>query len=351
MARPRTVDYEARSVAARRLPERREASLGVSPPGTPTAIYARISPRPMNARGTYSVLSIEEQRAICREACARNGWPVRYDLVDRLESAKDMDRPSLQRLFEHVEGGRVGNVVVWKLDRMWRSLRDAVNLWDFFAQHGVGFHSCTENFDNQTPFGRFVFRNVASAAELEREIIRERTVMAAHSRARMGLWVAGVVPYGYRREGAGGLVVEDAEAHNVRLIFGHYMRLQSIESVADAMNAAGSKGRGGRPWTYSMVQRVLANPIYGGRLILAGIEHARPDLAIVEPLAVSESDRIRGAGKERRARRVPPSRRDLAMQHVLREYARVLDASEGEGEIAPFDPLADELARIKEGWA
>ena len=322
---------------------------GVAPPGTLAAIYSRISPRPSRPGRGYSVLSIEEQQAVCREACERFGWKIKYVLVDRLESAKDMDRPNLQRLMNYAEEGRFGVAVVWKLDRMWRSLRDAVNLNDFFAQAGIAFHSCTENFDNQTPFGRFVFRNVASAAELEREIIRERTAMAAHARARMGLWVSSVTPFGYARDSIGGLAIDEGEAHAVRLIFGHYMRLKSMEAVAEAMNEQGVTARKGQPWTYARIQRILSSDMYAGSLTLAGVNHNRPDLKIVEPFALSEVSTLRAGGKKRRGRKAPPSRRETAIKNVFREYNRVLGEQEASGEMRAVDPLGEELQRIREG--
>jgi len=323
---------------------------GSPAPGTPAAVYARISPRPAKPgrRPGAESISIEEQIAVCRKACAARGWPVRYVLVDRLESAKDLDRPSLQRLLEHVDAGRIGVVVVWKLDRMWRSLRDTVNLFEFFTECGVAFHSCTEPFDNTSSFGRFVFRNVASAAELERELIRERTQMAMHWRARQGLWIGRAPPYGYARTTAGELEIDETEAPIVRQIYGLYMRLKSMEAVVEDLQRRRVACRKGMPWSQNRIQTILTNPLYVGRLNIAGVEHARPKLAIVTPLAFVECEQLRARGRQRRSQRAQ-DHFDRAIASVFGDYTRLLKDMEATGEIAGSDPLGEALAGLREG--
>jgi site-specific DNA recombinase len=321
---------------------------GPKPLGTPAAIYARISPRPKKpGRRAVESFSIEEQQNVCREACKRFGWPVRYVLVDRLESAKDLDRPSLQKLLDHVEAGRIGVVVVWKLDRMWRSLRDTVNLFEFFTESGVAFHSCTEPFDNTSSFGRFVFRNVASAAELERELIRERTQMAFHWRARQGLWIGRAPPYGYSRDAEGHLTIEPDEASVARQIFGLYMRLKSMEAVVEDLQRRGIACRKGVSWSQNRIQTILTNPIYAGRMAIAGVEHARPKLAIVTPFAFDECAKLRARGKSRRSKRAD-DHVERAIASVFADYSRILRDMESAGEIAGEDALGDVLSKIKE---
>lgn len=318
--------------------------------GTRAAIYARISPRPAKPgkRPGSESISIEEQIAVCRKACEARGWPVRYVLVDRLESAKDLDRPNLQRLMEHVDAGRIGVVVVWKLDRMWRSLRDTVNVFEFFTECGVAFHSCTEPFDNTSSFGRFVFRNVASAAELERELIRERTQMAMHWRARQGLWIGRAAPFGYALTPGGELVIDEAEAPLVRQIYGLYMRLKSMEGVVEELQRRGISCRKGMPWSQNRIQTILTNPVYVGCLSIAGVEHPRPKLAIVTPLAFEECEKLRARGTNRRSRR-SPDHVERAIASVFGDYSRLLKDMEQTGEIAAADPLGDDLARLREG--
>jgi len=349
MARPRRVDKAAREAALSRIATRPASADQFPPPGTEAAIYARISPRPRRPGRGHSQLSIEEQARVAREACEQFGWRVKYVLTDRLESAKDLDRPQMGRLLTYVEEGRIGAAVVWKLDRLLRSLRDAVNLYDFFATHGVFLYSCTERFDNTTPFGRFVFRNLASAAELERELIRERTAMAAQARARRGEWVASVAPYGYRLLKGGRLEVLESEADVVRRIFGLYMLHWSIQTVAEQLNSAGLTARRGEPWTHERVRRVLRNPICTGRMVLAGVERYRPELKLVEPLAFEEASRTRKAVRHKGSGPVPEKRRADAIRSVFAEYSRILREQEIAGEILPEDPLGDDLARIKEG--
>lgn len=321
------------------------------PPGTAAAIYARVSPRPAKKSkvGGVEPTTTEEQTRICRAVCDQKGWRVRYVLADRLESAKDLNRPNFQRLMEHVEAGRVGVVVVWKLDRMWRSLRDTVNVFEFFRECGVAFHSCTEPFDNTSPFGRFVFRNVASAAELERELIRERTQMALHWRAREGIWLGRAAPFGYDRADGGSLAINKPEARVVKVAFGIYLRLRSMEATADALNAAGHRSRNGQAWTQARIQRVLSNPIYAGRMVIAGVEHNRPELRIVPQTAFDSAAKIRVDTSRRPPRDDGASRQQEAIRNVFGQYEKGLAEMEKAGELAAEDPLASVLAGMKGG--
>lgn len=320
---------------------------GRAPHGAAAAIYARVSPRPKKPGRGYSTISTEEQVRICREECLRNGWRVRYVLVDRLESASDINRPKLQQLLSLADDGRVGVIVVWKLDRMWRSLRDAVNLFDFFTRRNIAFHSCTERFDNSSPFGRFVFRNVASAAELERELIRERTQLSVHWRAREGYWMGATTPFGYVRSDNGQLVSEPAEAKLVRQIYGLYLRLKTIQAVADHLNERQKYGRDGREWNHARVHRVLTNPLYTGRLVQAGVEHLRRDLRIITDAAFVTAGDLRQKTRRNPPRSAPASRRDSAMRSIFTQYTALLDEAERAGEIAAEDPLGNSLANLK----
>lgn len=327
-------------------------SLG-PPPGTVAAIYARVSPRPAKPgkKGLDMTTTIEEQVRVCRSTCEARGWRVRYVLSDRMESAKDLDRPNLQRLLTHVEEGKIGVVVVWKLDRMWRSLRDTVNLFEFFREANVAFHSCTESFDNTSPFGRFVFRNVASAAELERELIRERTRMALHWRAREGIWLGRCAPFGYSKDTAGQLTIREDEAATVRLLYGLYLRHRSMGRTADELNSLGKRTRDGFEWTEAKVQRILAKPLYGGRMEIAGVEKVRADLRIV---ADGAFEAVRAIRRDT-SKRAPRSDRDIlksdAVKSVFAQYARILDDQQAAGELAAEDPLGGVLAGLKEGGA
>lgn len=271
---------------------------------------------------------------------------MRFILEDKLESAKDLDRPQLTRLLNLVEGGRVGVVCVYKLDRMWRSLRDAVNLFEFFSAHGTAFHSCTEHLDNATPFGRFVFRSVASAAELERELIRERTAMAAHARARAGEWTSSTPPFGYSRDEEGRLAVVEAEADVVRLVFGLYLRMKTIQSVVDELHARGTPTRSGM-WTHNKVHRLLRNRIYTGEFSFSDRVRMMPTLRIIDARAFDESAANLAAHRGRGPRSAPPTRREAAIKSVFGQYSQQLRGEVANGNLLAEDPLATALVQLR----
>ena len=142
--------------------------------------------------------------------------PEDWRVVDRYreegKSGKNLDRPEFKRLMADMEAGRVDTVVVQKIDRITRSLRDFYVLWETFQQHGVSFVSLHENFDTTSAVGRAMLKLILVFAELEREQTGERTKATLEYRAAQGLWGSGRPPRGYRRheEESGVLVVDPA---------------------------------------------------------------------------------------------------------------------------------------------
>lgn len=197
-------------------------------------------------------------------------------------SAKNTDRPALQRLLADVRAGRIRAVIVTKLDRISRSLADLLDLMRFFEEHGVEFVSLRDNIDTSGPVGRFMLHILGAIAELERAITAERVTEDMKLRARRGKWNGGLPPYG-RALVDGKLVVvpdEAATLHRMRLLL---KEKRSWRGVAIALNREGSRTRGwgpierdGRPirkghapeeWTPVSVKRVLLQRINEGTLV------------------------------------------------------------------------------------
>ncbi|MCA1812039.1 MAG: recombinase family protein, partial [Halobacteriales archaeon] len=136
------------------------------------AIYARQS--------TPKQHSIDEQVLLCRQRAQERGWRVTHILKDDGLSGRDATRPAFQRLLDLAEQGLIDVVVAWKIDRLARSLAHAAAVEEILREHNVGIHSCTEPIDTTTPVGRFVFGNLANAAQLELDLIKERIRMGMY---------------------------------------------------------------------------------------------------------------------------------------------------------------------------
>ena len=224
------------------------------------AIYARQSVDRADS------ISIESQIELCRYE-ARGGEVKTY--VDRGYSGKNTERPAFRAMMADMERGLIGKVIVYKLDRISRSILDFSAMMDTFGKYGVEFVSTTEKFDTSSPMGRAMLNICIVFAQLERETIQKRVADAYFSRSRKSLYMGGRVPYGYRLSPAviGGVrssryeAVEE-EAEVVRLIFERYAQPEcSYGDIVRELQAAGICKRG-RPWERARVAELLRSPIY-----------------------------------------------------------------------------------------
>jgi site-specific DNA recombinase len=210
-------------------------------------------------------------------------------------------------------------IVFWKLDRFCRSLVDLVNIERQLREWGVALHSVTEQIDTTTPVGRFNFRNLASAAELERDLIRERARMGMHALARQKRWPNKLPPLGYDLDGEGRLKVNRKEAELVRRIFELYLKHKSMPHVAYLLNKEGLKTKRGKNWSAVAVKKVLDNEIYIGRYRVAGIDEKVEEYAIIDESTFSKVAEIR---RKYRARwkNMPEIRRRATIDRIFNEY-------------------------------
>src|SRR6476659_7406153 len=162
---------------------------------------------------------------------AHAGWTLlraKYD--DGGFSGGNTDRPALQRLLQEVRAGKIDVIVVYKVDRLTRSLADFAKLVELFDQHNVSFVSVTQHFNTTTSMGRLTLNVLLSFAQFEREVTSERIRDKIGASKRKGLWVGGMVPLGYASVNKK-LVVVPEEAERVRLIFQRYQDLGSLDKV------------------------------------------------------------------------------------------------------------------------
>lgn len=234
-----------------------------------------------------------------REACAAyvlsqasEGWSAmqgEYD--DGGLSGGTLERPALQRLLADVAAGRIDIVVVYKVDRLTRSLLDFARLVEAFDKAGVSFVSVTQSFNTTTSMGRLTLNMLLSFAQFEREVTAERIRdKIAASKAR-GMWMGGNPPLGYRPDGRTLAIVDD-HAELVRQIFMRYLDLGNVRLVASdlvergiaAPQRAALTGRttGGGPFSRGQIYKLLSNPIYVGEIHHRGQIHAGKHQAIID---------------------------------------------------------------------
>jgi len=231
------------------------------------AIYTRKS----SAEGLDGEFtSLDNQRQYCAAYIASqagNGWrelPTRYD--DGGYSGANMKRPALSQLRRDIEDGLVDVVIVYKIDRLSRSLRDFSNLVSEFEDRGVTFVSVTQSFNTSTSMGRLTLNVLLSFAQFERELTAERLREWFAAARSKGYWT-NHRPYGYQVLDKRHLVLDPAEASVVRRIFRRYATLGSAGQVATELFTDGIMQKNGRPWSSSMVMHTIKNRLYRGDLI------------------------------------------------------------------------------------
>jgi DNA invertase Pin-like site-specific DNA recombinase len=219
--------------------------------------------------------SLDAQREACTAYIGRQpGWTLvdeRYD--DGGFTGANIERPAFQRLLADIGAKKIDVVVVYKVDRLSRSLLDFAKLMERFGAAGASFVSVTQNFSTADAMGRLTLNMLMSFAEFEREMIGERTRDKIAAQRRRGKWTGGTVPLGYSVQGKR-LVVNDLEGVLVREVFSLYLQQRSTLAVARLLNeasrstkrhvAASGRLREARPWTKADVSRLLRNPVYAG---------------------------------------------------------------------------------------
>jgi site-specific DNA recombinase len=223
--------------------------------------------------------SLHAQREACEafiKSQTGEGWRLvkgAYD--DGGFSGATMERPGLQQLLAHIREGLVDVVVVYKVDRLTRSLADFAKMVELFDAREVSFVAVTQQFNTTTSMGRLTLNVLLSFAQFEREVIGERIRDKVAASKRKGMWMGGMVPMGYEvRERK--LVLNHAEAKVVRQIFERYLEFGNVRALKNDLEARGlvsvvkvsRKGnrRGGKAFTRGALYHLLSNPIYVGEI-------------------------------------------------------------------------------------
>ena len=268
--------------------------------------------------------SLDAQREACAAFIAsqrHEGWvclPQMYD--DGGISGATLQRPALQRLLADIEGGHIDTVVVYKVDRLTRSLHDFARLVEVFDRTGISFVSVTQAFNTTTSMGRLTLNMLLTFAQFEREVTAERIRDKIAASKQRGLWMGGMPPLGYdvhERQ----LVVNAGEAETVRSIFARYARLGCVRALKEELDRDGivSKRRcdrfgrysGGTPFPRTTLYRLLQNRLYRGEVVHKGTAYPGQHEAIIDAALWEEVQRTLADNRSDHAQRIDAAEASL----------------------------------------
>ncbi|MDD5593608.1 MAG: recombinase family protein [Candidatus Margulisbacteria bacterium] len=229
------------------------------------AIYTRVSTEDQ-AREGYS---LEVQKEYLTNYAGQNGYEIFDYYADEGISAGTTDRPALQRVLKDAKDKKIALVLVYKIDRFSRRLKDLLELVDKLEDFGAGFKSATEPFDTTTSAGKLMFQQLGSFAEFERNRLAERIVPGMLKSIQKGNWHgARYSPFGYTyTKGTGVLELNDAEAKVVKLIYRKYLAGCSINYITDYLNKSKHETRVARYFYTKLVRDILRNRVYIGQIV------------------------------------------------------------------------------------
>jgi site-specific DNA recombinase len=239
--------------------------------------------------------SLHAQRESCEayiKSQKHEGWmalPILYD--DGGYSGGSIERPALKKLLADIQSRTVDVVVVYKVDRLTRSLADFAKIVEIFDAAGVSFVSVTQQFNTTTSMGRLTLNVLLSFAQFEREVTGERIRDKIAASKQKGMWMGGWVPIGYDRKDRT-LVINEDEARTVRTIFALFLKLKNVRKVQAELARlklatkpypiATGKILGGLPFSRGHLYRILSNPLYIGEIAHKDIRHAGQHPRIID---------------------------------------------------------------------
>ena len=252
--------------------------------------------------------SLDAQRESCEAYITSQkaeGWvlvPDRYD--DGGVSGATLDRPALKRLLADIESHKVDVVVVYKIDRLSRSLMDFSRLVEVFDRNDVTFVAVTQSFNTTTSMGRLTLNILLSFAQFEREVIGERIRDKFAASRKKGMWMGGFVPLGYDLKDHK-LIVNEIEATTVKMIFERFTKIGSATTLVLALRSEGVTGKRGKLVDKGYLYKLLNNRVYVGDAVHKGTSYAGEHQAIIDrPLW----DRVHGILRESPRKRAANTR-------------------------------------------
>lgn len=224
-------------------------------------IYIRVSTEEQAQEG-FSLAAQEER---CKQFIESQGWEFTGTYKDEGFSAKNLERPGVQEVLQAVREKEFDVLVVYRLDRLVRSVLDLHYVLDLLDQHNVMFKSTTEVFDTTTATGRLFISIIGSLAQWERENLAERVKLGMEKRVMEGKRGGGIAPYGFRYGKDRELLPYEPEAAVVRRAFELY-KTKGIRQIVTIFNEEGIKNRDGNKWKVNNIYYMIQNPVYAGHL-------------------------------------------------------------------------------------
>lgn len=255
------------------------------------AIYTRKSSEEGLEQDFNSLHAQREASEAFIKSQKHEGWQlVKTTYNDGGYSGGTMNRPALQLLMQDIEAGKIDVVVVYKVDRLSRSLHDFAKMVEVFDKRGVSFVSVTQQFNTTSSMGRLTLNVLLSFAQFEREVTGERIRDKIAASKKKGMWMGGYAPLGYDIVEKK-LVVNPTEAKIIHHIFTRYLELGGVRQLCDDLHTNGiySKGRdsdtrpGGMPFSRGALYHLLSNPLYAGQIRFKGALHEGQHERIIDP--------------------------------------------------------------------
>ena len=252
---------------------------------------------------TYTRISTdEEHQPFSLEAQAerlgsyvrsQDNWDLTRRYTDQI-SGSTLKRPGLQQALADARAKRYDMLLVYRVDRLCRSVRALAQLLEDLDQAGVSFRSATEPFDTGTAAGRMMVQMLGVFAEFERATLIDRVIAGMERKAARGEWLGGHAPYGYRLNRDSALLeTDEAEAPVARLIFDLYARKHlGARGVASYLSQHGHRSRPGHLWSHVGVLGVLRNPVYVGKIAFRDVEYEAPHPRLIEPEVFAHAQRL-----------------------------------------------------------
>jgi DNA invertase Pin-like site-specific DNA recombinase len=343
-------------VTSTRDPAEQPSEVNASPGPLRCAIYTRKSTED-GLNQPFNTLEAQREGAEAYILSQRHvGWTVvaeHYD--DGGYTGGNVERPALQKLLGDMEAGRIDCVVVYKVDRLSRSLLDFARLMDVFERHQVSLVSVTQPLNTTMSLGRLTLNILLSFAQFEREIISERTRDKMAAARKKGKWMGGMPVLGYDvAPGGGRLVVNHEEAKRVRALFALYLECRSVDQLLTRVQAQSWRNKvwttktipadGGRPFTKASLQRLLSNVLYIGQIRHQGTIYPGEQVRMVEESVWREAQKLLA---EERGQRLCGKRTGMGGRERMPEAVAQDKLPERVPRIARLMALALKLEQMK----
>ncbi len=271
------------------------------------AVYCRVSSDEGLDQAFNSIDAQKESGHAFIKSQSHEGWiSVKDDYDDLAYSGGNMERPALQRLLKDIKAGRIDMIVVYKIDRLSRSLADFAKMVEVFDEHKVSFSAVTQQINSATSMGRLMLNVLLSFAQFEREVTSERIRDKFAASKAKGIFMGGAVPLGYRVENRKLWVIPE-EAEVIRFIYEEYARVRRTVDVLQALEQKGIKTRKGKAYSRQSIFAILRNPLYQGLMAHKGKTYPGLHDAIVtqemvdavRPMLDLEPTDLRSMGRSR----------------------------------------------------